>query len=504
MKFITKIFTLIGMSFLIACSEDDMGQFTVVNNISASSSTEGIINVSFEINSAEGVLGFSLAVVKTAQSSIFTASDFLELDGSQTFQIQANQLNYAVELNVDQLDTDGDVLASGSAYSIVIYNSELNYLSTPSASFKYNVEQFATISSFSANEEFAGADISRITVSFQANSSKGVEAFWVIVAKSQPVNQLLSNYINTLDNKRYTSIAPSLDNVYALTINEQQLDTDGHKLIDGSSYKLYVYAKGLEILSSTSSVKKFDQMEVFSTVTDMWLHDISNNKNASDIRVLFDVNASRGIDHLSIALAKEESAADVSAASLATLRESAFTRISTDAKKFFMVDLNANQTDIGGNQLEYDQKYTVLVFSDEMGILAQTMETILFSDNAQFEGHYSGRFNDNLFQDIPFSTILTMDENNQYVGPVFISAVFTASWGGETDGDIKLFFEGNKITLFEYNQDLPTYKGGCPGLYTGTSGSITSEFDIKLDFTGNDCDGYHEDGIITFQRAWKY
>jgi hypothetical protein len=41
-------------------------------------------------------------------------------------------------------------------------------------------------------------------------------------------------------------------------------------------------------------------------------------------------------------------------------------------------------------------------------------------------------------------------------------------------------------------------------LYTGTSGSITSEFDIKLDFTGNDCDGYHEDGVITFQRAWKY
>ncbi|MFT5640689.1 MAG: major membrane immunogen (membrane-anchored lipoprotein), partial [Cyclobacteriaceae bacterium] len=367
MKFLTKIFTLIGMSFLIACSEDDMGQFTVVNNISASSSTDGIINVSFEINSAEGVLGFSLAVIKTAQSSIFTASDFLELDGSQTFQIQANQLNYAVELNVDQLDTDGDVLASGNAYSIVVYNSELNYLSTPSASFNYNVEQFATISSFSANEEFAGADISRITVSFQANSSKGVEAFWVIVAKSQPVNQLLSNYINTLDNKRYTSIAPSLDNVYACSINEQQLDTDGHRLIDGSLYKIYVYAKGLEILSSASSVKKFDQMEVFSTVTDMWLHDISNNNNASDIRVLFDVNASRGIDHLSIALVKEESAADVSAASLATLSESAFTRISTDAKKSFMVDLNAKQTDIEGSQLEYDQKYTVLVFSDEMG-----------------------------------------------------------------------------------------------------------------------------------------
>jgi hypothetical protein len=504
MKFLTKIFTIIGMSFLIACSEDEMGQFAALNNISASSSADGIINVSFDINSFEGVSSFSLAIVKTTQASSFTAADFSGLDASQTFDIQANKLNYSVTLSADQLDTDGEALELDAAYSIVIYSSELNYLSAPSASFDYQVEQFEKISAFSANEEFSGVDVSRITVSFQTNSSKGVDAFWVIVAKSQPVNPLLSGYVNTLNKNSYTSIDPSLDNMYALTINAQQLDTDGHKLKDGSFYKLYVYAKGLDLLSEASSVKKFDQVEVFSTVTSMWLHDINNNKNASDIRVLFDVNASRGIDHLSIALAKEESASGVSAESLASLAESAFTNVSTHAKKTFNVELDANQTDIAGNPLEYDQKYTVLVFSDEMGTLAQKTESILFSENALYEGHYSGRFNDNLFQDIPFSAILTMNENNEYVGPVFISSVFTSSWGGATDGNIKLVFDGKKITIFEYHQDLPTYKGGCPGLYTGTTGSITSEFNIKLDFTGNDCDGYHEDGIITFQRAWRY
>lgn len=124
---------------------------------------------------------------------------------------------------------------------------------------------------------------------------------------------------------------------------------------------------------------------------------------------------------------------------------------------------------------------------------------------AQFEyvGNWLGNWSDNLFQNIPVSVKVRETSTNAYLGDFFINnsgnAAYTPAYGTINDGRITFETKGDSVLNFVYLQDAPTYKNGCPGTYKG-SGIINRTLNrLVIDFTGNDCDGFHEDGKMIFE-----
>ena len=104
-----------------------------------------------------------------------------------------------------------------------------------------------------------------------------------------------------------------------------------------------------------------------------------------------------------------------------------------------------------------------------------------------------------MYNQIPVSAKLTF-AGSILSGEFFVTGDFTPFDGPNNDGRITVEFDGNTIKDFTYNQELPTFMGGCPGIYTG-SGSLIFPFTLSMDFTGEDCEGFHTDGKLIMTKV---
>ena len=120
-----------------------------------------------------------------------------------------------------------------------------------------------------------------------------------------------------------------------------------------------------------------------------------------------------------------------------------------------------------------------------------------------FEGKWKGSWNDSLFGTTGVYAIVSRVSNNNYSGRLFVATgsnePYTPGYGG--DGTIAFVTDGgNNVIEFTYNQVAPDYRGGCPGMYEG-SGSINEDINrLIIDFTGTDCDGFHDNA----QFIWEF
>lgn len=126
-------------------------------------------------------------------------------------------------------------------------------------------------------------------------------------------------------------------------------------------------------------------------------------------------------------------------------------------------------------------------------------------ENLQFEfsGNWLGTWSDNLFQGINVSVKVRESIPNNYAGDFFINnsgnAAYTPAYGDKNDGRITFETKGDSVLNFVYLQDAPTYKNGCPGTYKG-AGIINRNLNrLVISFTGDDCDGFHDDGEMIFR-----
>ena len=120
-----------------------------------------------------------------------------------------------------------------------------------------------------------------------------------------------------------------------------------------------------------------------------------------------------------------------------------------------------------------------------------------------FVGNWLGTWSDNLFQGIPVSTKVRTIGTDSYQGDFFYNnngnEPYTAAFGGTTDGRMTFETKGDSVLNFVFIQNTPDYKNGCPGTYKG-SGAIDKNLNrLIISFTGDDCDGFHDDGKIIFK-----
>lgn len=120
-----------------------------------------------------------------------------------------------------------------------------------------------------------------------------------------------------------------------------------------------------------------------------------------------------------------------------------------------------------------------------------------------FSGKWLGTWSDDLFQSVPVSATVREIGPNNYIGDFFYTnngnEPYTPAFGGSTDGRMTFETKGDSLLNFVYNQVAPEYRGGCPGIYEG-AGAINRNLNrLVISFTGNDCDGFHDNGKIIFQ-----
>lgn len=251
------------------------------------------------------------------------------------------------------------------------------------------------------------------------------------------------------------------------------------------------------------SCQDTDTPSANSPVDEVWLHDVANDENASDLQVLFVLSEAYASKELRLILAKESPTTPVTNDHLETLESSAFTTVSTTGDLSYKLRLNQNQVDSDGDPLAHDSKYVAYVYAPDLGAFTSTTSALEFSENQVYNGKYKGDWSDNLFSGITISCAMTGNGSNVYRGPFYISGNFTPNWGAtEDNGKVEMEIVDGEILSFEYSQVAPDYMGGCPGLYVGT-GTVDDNFNLTVNFTGDDCDGHHEDGVMTFFRQWK-
>lgn len=132
-------------------------------------------------------------------------------------------------------------------------------------------------------------------------------------------------------------------------------------------------------------------------------------------------------------------------------------------------------------------------------------ETIALNTEApfEFEGNWLGSWSDSLFPNIQVSAKVFKAGSNTYIGSFYYgvngATPYNPCCGAAADGNIRFETDGNKVLNFSIIQTAPDYKGGCPGTYSGSGEIILIANRLQIIFTGEDCDGFHDKGKMT----WK-
>ncbi len=120
-----------------------------------------------------------------------------------------------------------------------------------------------------------------------------------------------------------------------------------------------------------------------------------------------------------------------------------------------------------------------------------------------FIGNWEGVWSDDLFQSVPVSTKVRQIGTDSYLGDFYYNnngnASYTPAFGGTTDGRMTFETRGDSLLNFVFNQATPDYKGGCPGTYKGAGAIDRTLNRLVISFTGDDCDGFHDNGTIVFK-----
>lgn len=227
--------------------------------------------------------------------------------------------------------------------------------------------------------------------------------------------------------------------------------------------------------------------------------DVGNNHNASDIYLELTLEEHSATTEIKVFIAPAGST--ISEESISSIPETSFQNIPTDGNGFVGTLLRSDLKDTQGNSLVLNTEYKFLfAIAQSGGIrLSGATEKLTLTNAHPLEGEYVGRWDDNIYTNFPISARINSVNNSEVSGPFFYTSTFRSCCGGRDDGDITLTLDGTSIKAFRYDQDLLNYKGGCPGLYSG-SGSIANFVTLEINFTGNDCDGVHTGGRISLTK----
>lgn len=231
--------------------------------------------------------------------------------------------------------------------------------------------------------------------------------------------------------------------------------------------------------------------------------DIGNVVSSTDILVKFEF--SEGVEAIKLFIVPSSSRSSLTQERLSGVSTGSFQEVEviSSTRKEYSFEL-PEMSDFQGNAITNDVAYSIVLLYEKEGVafIGERSGSVTLTDDSPILGRYAGSWNDNLFSNIDISFWLNEQNGNRVTGSFYISSNFRPAWGGEeNDGTVTFLLneDGTNTFSFQYNQDLPDYMGGCPGLYTGDGEFST--LSVSISFIGDDCDGEHENGVIRVERS---
>ncbi len=245
---------------------------------------------------------------------------------------------------------------------------------------------------------------------------------------------------------------------------------------------------------------KEDEEDLISeNITITRVFDIGNNGNASDIRIEFEV-LDPNVGDFQIIVSKESSFGALNLELIQNLGDNQYLSVGTSSETEYREYLPASLLDSDGDSITNDVNYNIVIYTVESQKLSSPFEGFSLKNESVINGEYIGLWNDNLYTDFGISAVIT-GSGSTFRGDFYYTSNFTSCCGGQTDGSISFQVVDGEILSFRYNQDLIDFMGGCPGLYNG-SGEVVNDFDLLIDFEGEDCEGPHTGGKISLRKRF--
>lgn len=147
--------------------------------------------------------------------------------------------------------------------------------------------------------------------------------------------------------------------------------------------------------------------------------------------------------------------------------------------------------------------YAIFIFTICMSCSGEDDNPEVIEDpEFAFEGNWLGRWSDSLFPNIVASARVRKSGTTQYSGSFYYDTTgegpYKPCCGGTTDGTITFELDGDKVLDWLFIQNAPEYRGGCPGRYEGQGELSADRKSLIISFTGEDCDGFHDNGRIVW------
>lgn len=238
-------------------------------------------------------------------------------------------------------------------------------------------------------------------------------------------------------------------------------------------------------------------------VSDIKVIDLGNEGNASDIVVLFEIATPAQAKQIQIILNKGSDLNGIDRTTVDNLSANSMMSVTVSGNEYD-ISLPANMTDVEGNPIEANTEYSlgfIAINDDEKSLNSEQGSATLKTEH-YLNGDYQGFWRDQLYSDFAVSAKIRLGlAGGRAGGDFFYRANFVSCCEGTDDGSISFMVEADgTLSNFSYIQEVVNFNGGpCDGTYSG-SGVIKDYTTLVFDFTGEDCEGSHGNGVLTLKK----
>ncbi|WP_098742405.1 copper amine oxidase N-terminal domain-containing protein [Paenibacillus sp. EZ-K15] len=282
---------------IILSSSTNLGAVTNLSVTDVNNYNDGRdLQVSFTQPSDRSNISYYQVFVVKSSDSYFDLNRATNLNNSYNYtQINKNNSsNYITQtLNSNSRDIDGELIRNGISYRVYVlsvgYSGNNNALSNYSSitlgnNNQGNVNPVSTPTLSIVGNNGNGSDLK---VAFNpANGENFIDHYRILVVKSSKSLSVSQAY----DNGNYTTVNKTGRTISRDLANTTR-DSDGELIQRGSSYRVYVLSVGYSnygrALSSVSNAVTIQGVTEVGKVTNVTAADVSDNNNASDLKVSF-------------------------------------------------------------------------------------------------------------------------------------------------------------------------------------------------------------------------
>lgn len=321
-----------------------------------------------------GISQYRIFVVKNSQAGSFNLDKANSLSSSFYSTVPANGNNSSLVPGQYAYAADGSRIASGVAYRIFVMSvSSGGYagssaLSGTSSAITLSNASVPAVTNVTVSDIADNGDGRDLQVSFTRPASESnIDHYRVYVVKSDDAGSFNASKAADLSGSLYTYM-PKTGGNQKFTLLTESRSTDGARIQEGQSYRIFVLSVGTydtnSLSSASASIKLSDNLKV-EAVTNLEVGDIADNGNASDLQVSFKKAANESnISKYRIMIIKDRDADDFSLSKANAVSSSYYQEINkTGADLSLRLDPSLHVAGTSGELVKEGTAYRVFVLS---------------------------------------------------------------------------------------------------------------------------------------------